>query len=114
MKTMLLLAVVLLVGGAGCGTMENLVTKEKDGGPRVYGGVKADFQACQAILQEDPHPELHRGTKPLVASSKAVRFCMRVVDMPISTVGDTLTIAFALGGRSGDATVSEPREETDE
>jgi len=91
------LGAALLVGLSGCGTMENLVTKEK-GGPAVYGGVSADFKTCQKILKEEPPDGLHPGAKSLHSHSKAVRFCCRMIDMPISTVGDTLTLPFALVG----------------
>lgn len=87
------LGTALLLGAGGCGTMENLVTKEK-GGPVLYGGVAADFKACQDILHEEELEGLHPGVRPLASHSKAVRFCGRVIDMPLSTVGDTLTIPF--------------------
>lgn len=93
------LGAALFIGLAGCGTMENLVTKEK-GGPSVYGGVSADFKTCQGILKEEPPDGLHPGAKSLHSHSKAVRFCGRMIDMPLSTVGDTLTLPFALFGGS--------------
>lgn len=90
MKTAILCALAVSAGVAGCGTMENL--RSGDVGPRVYGGVSTDVRACQDILDEKQPDGLHPAAVPLFAHSKMVRFCLRTIDVPVSFLGDTLTL----------------------
>lgn len=104
----------LLALSAGCGTMENLRGPEGKGAPRAYGGVAADFRACQQIPRETVQPEWSSGMGVILAHSQTVRFCLRVIDMPFSFAADTLTlplVVFADSPPSDGATTRDPGRE---
>jgi uncharacterized protein YceK len=66
---------------SGCGTIANLET----GKPELYGGVQKDVE-----LLETPRPQPHGiGIRNLGA-------LVLFVDLPLSAVGDTLTIPIAI------------------
>src|SRR5215470_14908210 len=79
---------------AGCGTVRNL---QGDGGhqtPQVYGGVAADLKAVRDVANEEP-PRIHGWLPGLVLAChtvRAVRCCRWLADVPLSAVGDTLTL----------------------
>jgi uncharacterized protein YceK len=75
-----LLALAALVG-SGCGTIANLQT----GKPDLYGGVQHDVQ-----LLETPRPQ------PQGIGIRNLGALVLFVDLPLSAVGDTLTIPLAI------------------
>ncbi len=88
----------LFMGGlAGCGTMENLAHVEQP--TRPYGGVAADFTACREIVAPTQPPmEGHFPGKNIVLPTiKGVCCCIRLADVPVSLVTDTLTLPLTLG-----------------
>ena len=85
----------LLLGLSGCGTMENLRNNKSvvvyQGVPldlpRPYGGVKKDLEACHDIWEKLP-PTGWILTAPIIRSG------CRLIDVPFSAVGDTVTLPF--------------------
>jgi uncharacterized protein YceK len=75
-----LLAVCALVAG-GCGTIANLQT----GKPDFYGGVQKDVQ-----FLETPRPQ------PAGIGISNLGALVLFVDLPLSVVGDTLTMPLAI------------------
>jgi uncharacterized protein YceK len=72
---------------AGCGTVDNLCLPSPETGKvplHVYGGVEADVD----FLNED-HPKSE--------VVKAVFTPLTVIDLPLSFVGDTLSLPITLG-----------------
>jgi uncharacterized protein YceK len=72
---------VIVVMTSGCGTCANtLWFTDDEGGMRVYGGVRADWEAA------------HRAAKP----SPSEPMWLPIVDMPFSAVGDTVTLPITI------------------
>jgi uncharacterized protein YceK len=72
---------------AGCGTVDNLCLPNPEAGKvplHVYGGVEADVD----FLNED-HPKSE--------AVKAVFGPLTVIDLPLSFIGDTITLPITLG-----------------
>ena len=78
-RTVLLALAALVV--SGCGTIANLQT----GKPDLYGGVQHDVQ-----LLETPRPQ------PQGIGIRNLGALVLFVDLPLSVVGDTLTIPLAI------------------
>jgi uncharacterized protein YceK len=77
----LLLTLVAATLLSGCGTAANtLWFIPEEGGMRVYGGVRADWEAA------------HRSYPPDINLPRY----LAIVDMPLSAVGDTLTLPFTV------------------
>ncbi|MBM4070746.1 MAG: YceK/YidQ family lipoprotein [Planctomycetes bacterium] len=93
----LALPVLFVAALAGCGTMENLAHVEQP--TRPYGGVAADFTACREIVSpSQPAPEGYfPGKNILLPTIKGICCCVRLADVPVSLVTDTLTLPFTLG-----------------
>jgi uncharacterized protein YceK len=93
--------IIFLSALSGCGTVSNL----SSGNPQPYGGVTADLERCSSVW----HPKLPHGWFPgemvLVTGAQAAIFSAHVIDVPLSAVGDTLTLP--LTNRSTD--VGEPK-----
>jgi uncharacterized protein YceK len=78
------LAASLLAGG--CGTVANTLWLEpKDGGMRVYGGVKADLEVARDAAANNPP-----------ADHGALAIGMAVADLLLSAVADTVTLPVTL------------------
>jgi uncharacterized protein YceK len=92
------LVLVLLPLASGCGTLSNLGRYTGviilDGTPteRVYGGVWRDLTFAQDDIVGVPRPESRLGrANQLVGAA----YCL-LVDLPLSAVGDTLTLPLVL------------------
>jgi len=79
----------LLLAGSGCGTVLNFFHGESEGPKRVYGGVQMD---CQMAAEQLKAPR-QEGI-PLVL--------LPLVDLPLSLLGDTLTLPLVLSDRLHD------------
>jgi uncharacterized protein YceK len=81
----LVLMVTLAVLPTGCGTVANTCYFwPGEGGKRVYGGVRAEWETMQQDLYK-PDP-LEDGI------NRWARLGLFTVDLPLSAVGDTLTL----------------------
>lgn len=80
-----LVQIACCIATSGCGTFANTCWfTDEEGGHRVFGGVRTDWQcACRTLNKGD---ELER-------PSKAVWL---LADLPFSFVGDTLTLPYTL------------------
>ncbi|WP_414738004.1 YceK/YidQ family lipoprotein [Gemmata algarum] len=89
-----LLMLPLLTLASGCGTFCNTVWWiPSEGGQRVYGGVRAEAGEVKR-LAVSPSPHETAWDRFRVAS-------LLVLDLPLSAVGDTLTLPYVLWlGRS--------------
>lgn len=92
------LALLALLGSlAGCGTMENMLdVQHEERRLRPYGGVAADFQACHDILEQRQPDGYFPGMNVVLPSVKGLCCCVRLVDVPVSLVTDTLTLPLTL------------------
>lgn len=92
------LALLALLGSlAGCGTMENMLdVQHEERRLRPYGGVAADFQACQDILQQPKSNGYYPGINVILPTVKGLCCCVRLADVPVSVVTDTLTLPLTL------------------
>src|SRR5262245_40728221 len=78
------LAAVVACALACCGTMRNL-----EGGKGVpYGGVADDLQSCQI----DRLGSVTEVWGPVMGVVGAALYCFNIVDIPLSAIGDTLTL----------------------
>lgn len=95
-KLLLVASALFLGSAAGCGTVENLAHVEQP--TRPYGGVAADFAACREIVSpSQPPPDGYFPGKNLVLPTvKGVCCCIRLADVPVSLVTDTLTLPITL------------------
>lgn len=90
----------------GCGTLENVTggPRDLDGFPlpgqgvRAYGGVRVYLDQIARSwhnapsLQDDP-----KGGGPVVAGMEAlVAACILAIDLPLTAIGDTLTLPYTL------------------
>jgi uncharacterized protein YceK len=98
---------------AGCGTLRNLQGDGQQKTPQVYGGVAADLKSCQDALDLGP-PRIHGwcpGMFVMYRTVQAVRFCGGLADVPLSAVGDTMTLPWTAGAAPRDtAPVAPPHE----
>jgi uncharacterized protein YceK len=100
---------------SGCGTVHNFCGDDADAGPcRVFGGVRSDVTSGVRYLR---NPTGDHGDYPAeVCADPAVQFYARAigwyllaVDLPLSAVGDTLTLPWALLSQvAGDDAAPEP------
>jgi uncharacterized protein YceK len=68
---------------SGCGTAANtLWFIPEEGGMRVYGGVRADWESARQSAADPSRP--------------AGPLWLCIADMPLSAVGDTLTLPFTV------------------
>ena len=95
----------ILASQSGCGTVANLNATGRSR-PRPYGGVAADLAVCRESLE----PTRIHGWFPgffLVDRTVAVVTCgFFLLDLPLSAVGDTLTLPLILRSSEGTATGS--------
>jgi uncharacterized protein YceK len=105
---------------SGCGTVHNFYGDHSDAPPcEVFGGVRSDVKAGVQYIRFDPARD--HGDYPVqVCADPAVQFYARAigwylltVDLPLSVVGDTLTLPCALvgqlAGKSASAQTKEDR-----
>ena len=85
----------LVVAGSGCGTAVNFFNGESKGPELVYGGVQMDYQFAAEHIQDQPAQGL-----PLVLGA--------FLDLPLSLLGDTLTLPLILWHRLRDLTADRP------
>jgi uncharacterized protein YceK len=74
----------------GCGTSLNL-----DGDSRVYGGVAADFQMAKERLAQAANPGW-AGTSGASPVWNLTVSALAVADVPLSILGDTLTLPYTI------------------
>lgn len=86
-------AAVALLGG-GCGTLVNVTSYAPDGGQRlVYGGVVWDLEGEYRALTT-PYPQYRLGVRlPMIF--------FYLLDLPLSAIGDTLTLPITVGEALG-------------
>jgi uncharacterized protein YceK len=78
-------AVAALLSG-GCGTVMNLASKD----PQVFGGPQQDVTL---LLTPTQRPEAKGGVQ---ANAGVVAFALVLADLPLSLVGDTVTLPLAI------------------
>jgi uncharacterized protein YceK len=76
---------------AGCGTAMNFWLTPREGGCRPYGGVRVDAEVARDCAADAAKAET-TGER-IIWYSKAAYL---VADLPVSLVGDTLTLPFTL------------------
>jgi uncharacterized protein YceK len=78
--------VVIAILTAGCGTWANTCWfTEEEGGMRVFGGVRSDWE----IARESLAPSSGRESSPAQA-------WIPIFDMPLSALGDTVTLPITI------------------
>jgi uncharacterized protein YceK len=90
-RTLAVLLVVVVPAFNGCGTAGNLSSCCSSGDWAVYGGVALDAKAAVKAVQDVVRPG---DQSPFVAALAIVYYS--AVDMPLSFVGDTLTLPITL------------------
>ena len=89
------LAFTLLCGG--CGTFGNLVPIDSPREPTIYGGVQGDCELAKQVFALD-FEKIQQGHL-LDCCSLVGPTTLFAIDLPLSAVGDTLTIPLVLQGR---------------
>ena len=89
----------LLLAGSGCGTVLNFFNGESGGPRRVYGGVQMDCQVAAEQLKDHP------GLRP--AQGIPLALCA-LLDLPLSLLGDTLTLPLVLSDQLHDLKADRP------
>jgi len=85
----------LIVAGSGCGTVCNFFHGESSGPKYVYGGVQMDCQLAAEHLKDRPAQGI-----------SLVLFAL--LDLPLSLLGDTLTLPLTLSDQLHDLTADRP------
>ena len=93
--SLVLLSGVLILAGAGCGTVCNFFNGESSGPKNVYGGVQMDCQLAAEHLKDSPAQGI-----PLILFA--------LLDLPLSLLGDTLTLPLVLSDRLHELTADRP------
>ena len=81
----------------GCGTFFNCFAADKAGPQaeqkvgRIYGGVLFEVQAAQSLVNDMPREAIPKDWVLTVCGS-----CLLAIDMPLTAVGDTLTLPYTL------------------
>jgi uncharacterized protein YceK len=90
-----LLALMVLTGVSGCGTVLNFQQEEE--GPKVFGGVLTDAALGPGLLAAGAdnliHPKEHEKLPP--GTTLALGACA-LADLPFSLVADTLTLPLTI------------------
>ena len=94
--SLVLLAGALILAGSGCGTVLNFFNGESRGPEHVYGGVQMDCQLAAEHLKDRPAQSI-----PLVLFA--------LLDLPLSLLGDTLTLPIVLSDRLHELTADRPQ-----
>ena len=80
----------------GCGTVVNtLVLCPEEGGQRIYGGVRVDLDVANP-LKRDSGIVREAGAVPLTPADRVGRLAFLCIDLPLSIIGDTLTLPLIL------------------
>jgi uncharacterized protein YceK len=90
------LITTLMLLNAGCGTVGNVVS---DAPPKPYGGVLRDCEKIAGLgePQRNPNaPGLLGDTLLLRSLDSAGTFLLVAIDLPLSVIGDTLTLPYTL------------------
>jgi uncharacterized protein YceK len=96
--TLAVLAGAAVAALGGCGTFANVCwLPEEEGGKRVYGGVRGDWESAAQAVQERTADE------SLAVVAKVA------VDLPLSAAADTLTLPITLGAAAKSAVASSNR-----
>jgi uncharacterized protein YceK len=96
---LVLLVVVLPSATSGCGTFMNTIWLAPfEGGERVYGGVRLDAEAGPKFITDTFLSDKQLGQQTTVQERiwQALGGCVLVMDLPVSFVGDTLTLPWML------------------
>ena len=87
----LVLPIVVAVAFGGCGTISNLRGNCRDPGcPKSYGGVSDDIDWGWDVLTDSSCG--HGGLPGCIVQKLIVAPYVLTVDLPLSVVGDTLTL----------------------
>jgi uncharacterized protein YceK len=86
---LLLVLGCLVMAGSGCGTVLNFFNGEGGGPKHIYGGVQIDCQVAAEHLKDRPAQGI-----PLVLCA--------ILDLPLSLLGDTLTLPLVLSDQLQD------------
>ena len=97
--SLVLLPGALILAGSGCGTVLNFFNGESGGPEHVYGGVRMDCQVAAEQLKDHP------GLRP--AQGIPLALCA-LLDLPLSLLGDTLTLPLVLSDRLHELTADRP------
>jgi uncharacterized protein YceK len=91
-----------VVSLSGCGTMSNALLTPEEGGGKIYGGVRMDVEAGPKYIQEGftPDNEIPRPASQAPCSLALGTYLM-LVDLPLSVVGDTLTLPWIIAAELG-------------
>jgi uncharacterized protein YceK len=82
----------LLLGG--CGTVLNTTYfTAEEGGGSVYGGVKVDVDLSRSLVLEAPPADEDTGQR---ISRYSMAAWTMLIDLPLSAIGDTLTLPITI------------------
>jgi uncharacterized protein YceK len=89
----LALPVLLL---SGCGTVLNTTYfTAEEGGGSVYGGVRLDLETSRDLISETPPDDENVGQ---CISRYTMAVYTMLIDLPLSAIGDTLTLPITISG----------------
>lgn len=94
-------AIALLIAAAalcsGCGTAVNTLWLDPyEDGQRVYGGVRVDLEVLQSAGKRESGISVSGETVPLSRLEQVKRVSWLAIDLPLSAIGDTLTLPYTL------------------
>lgn len=89
----------IALSSAGCGTAANTLWLTPDeGGQRIYGGVRVDLDVANP-LAHDSGIVRETGPVPLTPAERMGHLAFLCIDLPLSAIGDTLTLPIVLAGQ---------------
>jgi uncharacterized protein YceK len=98
MARVAIVAFLLVFTVSGCGTVGNLwACCGKSGGDRIYGGVCQDVKLAWEGVAQGFNPDEDGPWFPPAA------ICLFTLDLPLSAIGDTLTLPITIPATLGQA-----------
>ena len=89
------LAAVALLNG-GCGTVcNNAYLTHEEGGERVFGGVRNDFDGLRSAANDESGVSIG-GEEYVDRESQVGKLLFHMLDLPFTVVGDTLSLPYTI------------------
>jgi uncharacterized protein YceK len=117
MKPVMLVGLLLvLLASIGCGTLYNLDFNTcccggRPDSNRIYGGVEAELAFAVRNLREITTPDTPISTQIFGVTFVSV---LTILDLPLSIVGDTVTLPLTIAAQIGRYMQSEPKQASTE
>lgn len=93
-------SILAITTSSGCGTFANCFAADKAGPEeeqnvgKIYGGLNFEWQAARSLFAENSKERIRPDDLNWV--NEVCAACMLAVDMPLTAVGDTLTLPFTI------------------